>query len=518
MNKTFLGSSRRGHTRRRGTALIASLIVVMTVATLGATLIQVNNAITRRQMTAIDTKRAFYVGEAGLSEAFMAVSQGKSGNIASPATPATFGDGVYWVEATEDASGRIALRSTGLCGMGRFSISVVVERQVNPVASLGMFSDEELIVGEGTIVDGYDSSLGPFESQLDPSFAFDTTGSGAVLTSNHDVVLEGGGGAQGPQMPGMPNGTRVLGDSSPGPRSVTSIGPGAVVTGATAPRSDRFQAAEVVLPPNSTTGRVSHGDSIPLALSGPDVGYRTVKVASGAKLILQGPTTVVVESLSIASGGHLEIDGTNGAVRLFVTEEVTMEANSILTSVTRDPKDFSMFVTSANWFRDTLLPGVLAPILNVEPESPVQLLGEGEFVGYLYAPFSKVTVPSKLRFFGAAAALALDIEPGARISFDSAIATADINQLGLPQLVSWRVVELPDEPIVKSKLNPDTFLALQGVTPTPSKNAAVESFIEIVFRDLSGQVQTFTGAEGSMNWAGVSGVITQKWGTSLAGL
>ena len=56
-----------GHGKSRGAALVASLAVVMTVAFLGAALIQVNASITRQEVALQDEKRAFYIAEAGLS-------------------------------------------------------------------------------------------------------------------------------------------------------------------------------------------------------------------------------------------------------------------------------------------------------------------------------------------------------------------------------------------------------------------------------------------------------------------
>ena len=56
-------------------------MVVMVIASLGAGLIQMHGAIKRRQMQRVDNKRALYIAEAGLSEAFIAVTHGKSGNV-----------------------------------------------------------------------------------------------------------------------------------------------------------------------------------------------------------------------------------------------------------------------------------------------------------------------------------------------------------------------------------------------------------------------------------------------------
>src|SRR5688572_23702023 len=151
----------------RGSALIASLMVVVVVAGLGVCMVRMHNSVARRQSQAIDRKRAFYVAEAGLSEAFLAVSQGKSGNVATEELPASFGDGVYWVEATDAPAGTISLMSTGLCGTGRFSLTVVLRSKVDPVASRGIFARDLVVVESGTVVDGYDSRRGTYREQAE---------------------------------------------------------------------------------------------------------------------------------------------------------------------------------------------------------------------------------------------------------------------------------------------------------------------------------------------------------------
>ena len=60
---------KRPDPRRRGTALTAALVVVVTVASLGAYLIQMQAAMARRQAMSIDTRTALYTAEAGLAAA-----------------------------------------------------------------------------------------------------------------------------------------------------------------------------------------------------------------------------------------------------------------------------------------------------------------------------------------------------------------------------------------------------------------------------------------------------------------
>src|SRR5262245_59200820 len=123
---------------RRGSVLVIALMVTMGVAMLGACLLQFSASSARGQIQGVDKKRAFYLAEAGLSESIYGLMIGRSGNIGAATSPAKFGDGVLWVEANKTADGRMVLDSNALCGSGRASLSIVVERHSNSVAPLGV--------------------------------------------------------------------------------------------------------------------------------------------------------------------------------------------------------------------------------------------------------------------------------------------------------------------------------------------------------------------------------------------
>src|SRR5207249_1042936 len=113
---------------------------------------------------AVNKKRAFYVAEGGLAEAFAGVTCGKSGNVGTKAAPAALGDGLFWVEATELQTNQIKLESTGMVGSGRAVLALVVERGDKSAAALGMFSTGKVTLTSGSLVDGYDSSQGSYAS------------------------------------------------------------------------------------------------------------------------------------------------------------------------------------------------------------------------------------------------------------------------------------------------------------------------------------------------------------------
>ncbi|NOT30637.1 MAG: hypothetical protein HOP15_09350 [Planctomycetes bacterium] len=160
---------------RRGGALILALVVVASVAGISLGLLRITQATTARQSHAVDDKRAFYLAEAGLSQAYFGLGAGMSGQIGSIEAPALVGDGLAWVDATERADGLLVLRSTGLCSAGRATLEVVVER-VEEIP--GIFADEEISIDAPFLVDGYDPEQPYFDQvkggaiTIDPAYPF----------------------------------------------------------------------------------------------------------------------------------------------------------------------------------------------------------------------------------------------------------------------------------------------------------------------------------------------------------
>ena len=99
--RTLSASSTRGRAGRRGGALALSLMVVFVISILAASFLRLSSGATRRQAQSVDRKRAFYLAEAGLAEAFSGITFGRSGRVGSTERPAVFGEGLFWVEAEQ---------------------------------------------------------------------------------------------------------------------------------------------------------------------------------------------------------------------------------------------------------------------------------------------------------------------------------------------------------------------------------------------------------------------------------
>ena len=183
----IVGNQRRNPAwnQRSGSSLVMALVVVLALVAVSASFLQVSSSITRRQMQAIDQKKAFYLAEAGLAESYVAIRVGKTGVIGSMGDPAIFGDGLFWVEVEEHENGLYTLRSTGMAGTARTVLSIVIEEGDTSVAALGLFSSLELTIPSGTLIDSYESGAGAYTP---PATAIANLDLRALLTSGVEAT------------------------------------------------------------------------------------------------------------------------------------------------------------------------------------------------------------------------------------------------------------------------------------------------------------------------------------------
>ena len=170
---------------RNGAALAAALVALTATALMTVGILMISSSLARRNLHSVDNKSAFYIAEAGLSEAYFALSVGKSGQIGSPQTPALFGDGLFWVTSTAFTDGTVHISSTGMCGGSRVELGLVVARLESAVARQGFFSETSLIVDQGTLADSYDSRIGPYQGQVGQG----TVNTRSRLGSNGNIAV-----------------------------------------------------------------------------------------------------------------------------------------------------------------------------------------------------------------------------------------------------------------------------------------------------------------------------------------
>ncbi|HUR27081.1 MAG TPA: hypothetical protein VM509_02755 [Planctomycetota bacterium] len=479
---------------RRGSVLVVALLVVMGVAGLGACLMQLSVSMTRTQRQCVDTKRAFYAAEAGLSEGIYGLVAGGSGNVASSSSPARFGDGVFWVKAVESADGRIRLESTALCGSGRASLAMVVEKKSDTTAALGIFSDGNLVVKGGSVIDSYDPNAEVQGGGLVGGLLGGVLGGAPSSSSAGRVGSNGNIQVQGKAR----SSTMIKGDVTPGPGGTVSSGAGVTITGSTAPRSAPIVLPAIEVPALSSLGDLKHKGTKALTLAAGEHRYGVMSVDKSAKLVIKGPQTLVVGSLVLEKGAQLVIDTEGGGVQIHVTEFLSFGKDTIVDNLGHDPA-LARFMISAHETVDRTGDGV--------PDAPVTINSKGQMYATLYAPEAQITLGNSLELFGAATAASLGLSEGAKLHFDEALIQDDGTGSHSIEMLSWRPLELPDVALVASRVDPLVALRLQGVAlPKPYSAQQVVNF-KIQFVDRAGETMIWAGDEAQFDWTQVQSVL-----------
>jgi hypothetical protein len=479
----------QGRRGQRGSVLFAALAVVVTIAVLGSCLLQLSAAASREQVQRIDTKRAFYIAEAGLSEAWYGLKVGKSGNVGTADLPASYGDGLLWVEAEDLGGGRTSLVSTGLCGTGRFALSIVVESDSSSVGALGFFADESLSIGEGARVDSYDSTQGPYELLEGPVGGLLGPNVESRVASNGDITVEGSAAVP----------TLVLGDVQPGPGGTVMIGEGVTIAGSTAPSSKSISMPEIEVPSLTPRGDVLVGarGAISVLPTG-ESHYGTITVPAGRVLTINGPATVVIDNFNVQAGGKLVINASLGAVALYSTQSLVWSDGSTLDCTHEDPTQLSLQISANQWV-DRNGDSVL--------DAPAVLLAGGDYKGTIYAPESPLEVAADLEVFGAIAAQSLALADGAKLHFDEALAAVVGGPMGDLTVVAWRVMDLPESAVVSLRVDPVQALKLAGVDIPMASKAHEAIMFKIHFMDWTDTECYWKGDESNFMWARVKTLI-----------
>ena len=465
--------------RRRGGALVLSLIAVVVVAILAASFLSLASAITRRGDQAADQCRSFYLAEAGLGEAYSGIMFGKSGNVGSIEEPAVFGEGLFWVEATYLGDDMRELRSTGMCGQATTTLSLVVQHGSVSVAALGVFSHEDLIVPEGVLVDAYDSSKGSYSGP--PILRGRGNGPSskkARVGSNGDLTIHGS----------LENPTEIYGDAVPGRDGHVVLVGEPLVTGSTDPCSHEIKLPKIEVPELDEEDGISQDNPIPLMIRSGEFGYEYLRVEPGSDLILSGPLTLVVDQLQVAPGGSLAFDTTDGEVRIYVLKELQLESGSLVSTSGEDTSMVSVF-----------LPEDMK-------DDPALLGAEGAFHGVVYGPKAPITIDDPFELFGAVIAEQLELAPGTKLHFDQFLAMLADEHV-MPSFMSWRLMSF--ESPVPGDLGHDPFRKL-GLDPSDlplPATAHEDQFLEIEYRNHNGDLQNYAGMESGFDWTDVDVII-----------
>ena len=465
-------------TSRRGGVLIATLVAVLAVGGLSVCLLELDSTRLRRQVASIDNKRAFNLAEAGLAEGRFAVETGHTGTIGSVEAPARFGDGLFWVTATEIAPNVIGLESTGMAGTGRATLSLVVRRTSRDVAALGVLGSQQVVLGKRARVDAYDSAGERGAPKLPERFD-PTTGIAVELRSNGDIELG--------------EDARVFGDAIPGPDGSVELDDDALVTGSTAPAPVETGLAVIEPLQLESGGDLVHASGTRRVLAGDGKAYGEIRVGKNSTLVLRGPLQLSAARLRVEGKGKLEIDCASGAVELHVTDWLDLQNGSQLVFPDEDTRGLRLLVSAAG-SRDRDGNGSI--------DAPVRFLASGSFFGSLYAPNARLALPHGFQLHGAVSAAILQLGDEAQVHFDIALRGGDPTASVAVDPLAWKVVEIPREIARDLAEDPFTTLAVSKDELKPPAQAyeVAEYELDVDYVDAAGVERKFKGRESEFDW------------------
>ncbi|HTF90903.1 MAG TPA: hypothetical protein VK843_20965 [Planctomycetota bacterium] len=468
-----------------------ALMVTVGIAMLGACLLQFSASASRAQLQSVDQKRAFYVAEAGLSESVYGLMLGKSGNIGSAESPARFGDGVLWVEAVKTEDGRIVIESNGLCGGGRASLSIVVAQHASSMAALGIFSNGNLVVHSGSVIDSYDPEAQLLEGLVGGLLdGVEPSGSGKV-GSNGNITVNGTKKAK----------TRIDGDVTPGVDKTVTSGAHVTITGSTIPRTTPVVLPPIEVPALVSQGALLHVASRSMTIPTGEHRYDSLTIGSNSQLVVVGPQTLVIGSMVLLPGAKLVMDTSDGKVDIHATDYLNFGTGSVIDNLEHDPAKAHIYI-SASQTIDRNGDGI--------PDPPATLRSTGKMYATVYAPAASLVLSGGLEVYGAVTAANLELGENSKLHFDESLLVDDGTGPDDVKLLSWKVLELPPEPQVKTRVDPVVLLRLQGaplLSPGRS-HQKVDFKIEFISKkDKTGKTRIWQGEESKFNWKDVQSVV-----------
>ena len=397
--------------------MVLSLLLIGAVAVLALSLGIVQRSAREEERGSRRQLEALYLCEAGLHRATADLAAGGTGEVGSQLVPLELGSGTFFVTATDLGDGRTSLIATGTDQGARMSVEVVVRETPSGFFQWGAFGDEGVTLDSNAMVDSYDSSLGVYEDQ-------DVNGNGSdrYARSNGDVGSN--------SSVGLRSNSGIHGDAIPGPSGSTSIVGNAFVTGTTAPATELQTLPSLTVPSFTDLGPLYVGSGTH-TLSAGNYAYGATEVNGTAELVIEGPATLVLDSLTLDSNSELWVDATNGPVEIYVINDFVMNSNTTVAS-----RDF----VPANLTLNLLSDNVIDPGIDIDLDA-VDFDSNAKLYGTIFAPHALVEIDSNFELFGALIARRVHLDSNSKIHYDEALASAGA-AAGAASLetLCWRVL------------------------------------------------------------------------------
>jgi hypothetical protein len=382
---------------RRGAALVWVAILAVVLAGMSMALLGMNTSTTKARVETQNQQRSFYVAEAGISDAYYQVNAGRitptagaPALLGSQANPIALGPSSYWAVVTWLNTRSYSIDATGIDGRDQNRLELVMAEVPNGFFQFAAFGADNVLINTNSFVDSYDSTLGPYNSQV--TAGNDFANEHGNVGSNNDIVIR--------------SNTEIHGDAIPGPGHVVDdSATNTYISGSTDPASAPFPFPPIVVPPIASSGALVANSTVTLG-PGP-VHYSSIRVNGGGGLRIVGPSKVVIDDLLMRSNTNLVFDSTGGPIEVYGTHNFVMNSNTTIQNVTNSAVGVTLLLSGDN----------SAP----RGRDQISLSTNGDFIGAVYAPNASFRMPSNFNLYGSIMCKNLDLASYSEVHFDEGL-------------------------------------------------------------------------------------------------
>jgi hypothetical protein len=352
-----------------------------------------------------------YIADSAISEAVFNLNNNGTGVLGSKASPKSFSGGTYYTVSTTNSDGSFTITGTATYGGSTRALASVAYKAPTTSSPFtgGVFSKQNFVCSSNSFIDSFKSSLGSYASQ-----AVNTYKSKKYALTNGGIASNGS--------ISLDSNSCMFGPVTPGPAKALTTSANVYVTGSTASATAARTLTAITVPSTGLTTTVvgSIGTGVTKVVGPGSLSVSTITV--DGTLVLKGPLTVVVNSLSAHSNSHVYIDTTNGPVTYYGTGTFAIDSNVDVIHV--NPK------TGGGYTQQTApKPSNFAVNLTM---CSAKLTSNNTFYGTLYAPNGTVNLDSNGGFFGAMVADKIIMDSNFGIHYDE-----DLNSSGSASASKW---------------------------------------------------------------------------------
>lgn len=430
-------ASRRSRMRaaapeRRGTILIAVLVVVFTLGGLVMGLLQIGSSFHREQNSQEQQEVALQLCEAGLAEAIAGLRNGMTGTIGSQADPVRFGNGLFWTTTVPAGNDILKVTAASMIGSARECTVRFVFHYSDSLFDTTIFANRSLEISSNVLIDSFDSDVSTYADLV----AMSATGQGnkrAIVQSNSDIRLD--------------SATELHGDAHAGKNSNLSKASNAKLTGSEELMPEDRILPPVIVPPIPMAGNLVASGPADVLPPG-DYGFVDIRTTVGSQLTITGPARIVVDDFLVRANSDLILDSAAGPIEFYVLGDLEFRSNS--TVVTTDGSATSLTINLAGGAGQEAI-----------------FRSNGEVYGSIYGPGTSIDIASNFELFGAVAGEEIFLASNTQIHFDEALRASGTTV----RYIEGNMVQgvFPDPSLLRSRRDPFRLLGVdREALRTPS--------------------------------------------------